>query len=92
MFWSYIYLTYIILMSFTTFMLYYVDKRKATKGKWRIKEVTLLLFSIFGGAAAGYLGMLRFHHKTKHWYFMLINIVFFAVQVAVAIILFKEGL
>ena len=53
MFWSYIYLTYIILMSFTTFMLYYVDKRKATKGKWRIKEVTLLLFSIFGGAAGG---------------------------------------
>lgn len=92
MFWFYIYLTYILVMSFITFILYYLDKRKATKGKWRISEIVLLSFSILGGAAGGYIGMLKFHHKTKHWYFMLINIIGFAIQVGFAVVLFKEGL
>ena len=71
-----IYAIYLVVMSFITFILYHADKRKAKKGKWRIKEATLLLFSFFGGAFGGYTAMLLFRHKTtrEHWYFTFMNI------------------
>ena len=64
-----LYLIFILIMSLITFILYLVDKAKAKKNAWRIKEATLLLFSFFGGALGGYIGMLSLRHKTKHWYF-----------------------
>lgn len=77
-----IYLIFILAMSITTFILYAVDKAKAKKGAWRIKEATLLLFSFFGGALGGYIGMLSLRHKTKHWYFMVINTFSLAIHLA----------
>ena len=54
-------------------VLYGVDKLKAILGAWRIPEAVLLFFSIFGGGVGGTLGMLLFRHKTRHWYFAVIN-------------------
>ena len=67
---------YLILLSLITFMLYYSDKKKAQKGKWRVPEKVLLLCSFLGGAFGGYPAMLIFRHKTKgeHFYFTLINL------------------
>ena len=48
-----------------------IDKRKAIKGAWRIPEKTLFLFSIIGGSIGTLSGMYLFHHKTKHWYFVI---------------------
>lgn len=53
------------------FILPAVDKRRAKKNKWRIKESTLFLVSILGGAVAMYISMRLFHHKTKHKRFMI---------------------
>lgn len=75
-----LYLIFIFVMSFITFILYFVDKTKSKKGAWRIKEAILLLFSFFGGALGGYLAMLAFHHKTKHWYFTFVNVVGLAIH------------
>lgn len=75
-----LYLIFIFVMSLITFILYWVDKTKAKKGAWRVKEATLLLFSFFGGALGGYIGMLSLRHKTKHWYFTLVNIVSLAIH------------
>jgi len=83
-----IYSVFIGIMSLITFILYGADKRKAKKGEWRIKEKTLLLFSVFGGGIGGFLGMALFRHKTKHWYFVLINTLFAAVYIAIFILLF----
>ncbi len=47
------------------------DKRRARKHKWRIPEKTLFLVSILGGSLGTWAGMYLFHHKTKHWYFVL---------------------
>lgn len=69
-----IYLIYVISMSVITFIVYGIDKGLAKKQKTRISEAALLTLSILGGAIGGYLGMIIFHHKTKHWYFMLTNI------------------
>lgn len=53
-------------MSIIGFTLMGVDKAKAKKGEWRIKEATLFAFAILFGAVGSTLGMLVFRHKTKH--------------------------
>ena len=75
---------YLILLSFITFILYFVDKKKAEKKKWRIPEKVLLLCSFLGGAFGGYPAMLLFRHKTKgeHWYFTFINILGLLIHIA----------
>ncbi len=49
-----------------------IDKRRAKrKGTRRIRERTLFLSAFLGGPAGALLGMWLFHHKTKHWYFVV---------------------
>ena len=59
-----IYVVYVLVLSFITFLAYGIDKRKAVKDKKRISEKKLLLMSIFGGAIGGLIGMKTFRHKT----------------------------
>ena len=61
-------------MSVIAFVAYAVDKNKARKGAWRIPEKVLLSLSFFGGAIGGYLAMHTVRHKTKKWYFHLVNL------------------
>lgn len=61
-------------LSVITFFMYGVDKFKAQRGKWRISEKALLISSFIGGAVGGFLAMQLFRHKTKHWYFNVVNI------------------
>ena len=76
-------------VSLLTLILYGADKKKAKKGARRVPEKVLLGFSFFGGAVGGLLGMTLFRHKTKHWYFWLVNILglVFMAGLAVALIL-----
>lgn len=80
---------YLILLSIITFFAYRIDKKKAEKGKWRTKEKTLLLLSLFGGAFGGYPAMLLFRHKTKaeHWYFTFVNILGLLIHIGLMIAL-----
>lgn len=48
-----------------------LDKYKAIRRKWRIRESALILISLLGGGAGMYLTMLVIRHKTKHLKFML---------------------
>jgi len=54
-----------------SFFLYWADKRKASKGKYRISEAALLTAGLLGpfGASAG---MKTFRHKTRKAKFKLI--------------------
>ena len=76
------YLILIAVMSLVTFALYGADKGRAKRGDWRIPEKVLLLASLFGGAVGGFLAMQLFRHKTKHWYFVAINLFGIALHVA----------
>ena len=60
---------WILVWSVVAFIAMGADKRRAQKGAWRVKEATLFLFVLLGGALGGTLGMHVFRHKTKHWYF-----------------------
>jgi uncharacterized membrane protein YsdA (DUF1294 family) len=84
----YIYLGLIGFMSIVTFALYGIDKNKAKKGQWRIPESTLLLSGVCLGALGGIVGMTRFRHKTKHWYFVVVNWLSLMVHIAIGICLF----
>ncbi len=54
-----------------TFLLYGLDKLKAQRGKWRIPERTLLLFTWLLGGVGAFAGMRVFRHKTKHLAFRI---------------------
>ncbi len=47
------------------------DKKKAQKGKWRIRESTLFITSALGGSVAMLITMKKIRHKTKHKSFMI---------------------
>ena len=81
------YLVALAVLSFITFIVYAVDKRRAVEGKWRISEKVLLSLSFFGGAVGGYLAMKTLRHKTKHWYFYAINILGIAWQAGLLVYL-----
>jgi uncharacterized membrane protein YsdA (DUF1294 family) len=82
-----IYGVYLALLSLLTYCFYASDKLKAKNGQWRISERKLLSLSIFGGAIGGYFAMQTLRHKTKHWYFHIINILGIMWQVAVLLYL-----
>ena len=77
------------IISLITFIMYGVDKHRAIKGAWRISERVLISFSLFGGGVGGWLGMMLFRHKTRHWYFYLFNIFGIALQIAALLFYFK---
>ncbi len=68
---QYIIAAYFIIVNIIGFALMGIDKRKARKQQWRIPEKTLFLASIIGGSVGTLLGMYVFHHKTRHWYFVV---------------------
>ena len=74
-------------MSLFAFVFYGADKLKAKQGARRVPEKVLLSLSFFGGAPGGILGMLLFRHKTKHWYFWLVNFLGLALVAGLAIVL-----
>ena len=59
-----------------------IDKQRAIRGAWRISEASFFLTAVLGGALGCTLGMQRFRHKTKHWYFKYGMPAIFLVQAA----------
>ena len=78
----YIIIIYLILINITGFAVMGIDKWKARKQAWRIPEKTLFLISILGGSIGSIAVMYTFHHKTKHWYFVIGMPLILIVQVA----------
>ncbi len=69
-------------ISLVTLILYGVDKFRAMSGAWRVPEWVLLICSVLGGGLGGALGMLIFNHKTRHWYFVVLNVIGVCLQIA----------
>lgn len=66
-----LFLIYLLFMNILGFSLMGADKRKARRRQWRIPEKTLFLTSLLGGSVGTLAGMYFFHHKTRHWYFVV---------------------
>lgn len=85
-----LYLCVILLMSLITFLLYSVDKKRSIKNQWRIKESTLLLCSFLFGSLGGVIAMNVLRHKTKHWYFVVVNYGSLIVHIIVGLYIYKK--
>ena len=79
-------------VSLIAFFLYTIDKIKAKLDAWRIPEKVLISFSLLGGAVGGYLAMLLFRHKTRHWYFHAINIASLVWQLGLLLFFLIKGI
>ena len=57
---------YLIALNIVTFFVYGIDKWKAKRAKWRIREASLLGLAVLGGSIGALLGMNVWRHKTMH--------------------------
>ena len=74
-------IVYLLLINIAAFALFGADKRKARRGDWRISEKGLFLSAVLGGSLGAMIGMRLFHHKTKHWYFVIGIPTIFVLQI-----------
>ena len=74
-------LLYLLGINLLAFLAFGRDKALARQGSFRIPEARLLLYAALGGSAGAWLGMRRFHHKTKKWRFRIAIPALFLVQV-----------
>jgi uncharacterized membrane protein YsdA (DUF1294 family) len=71
--------------SIVCYIAYWVDKRAAQSGGWRIKESTLLLLGLAGGWPGAILAQVFLRHKSskpsfrwRFWLTVLLNVAAFA--------------
>lgn len=76
---------YLLLINIIAAVVTAMDKSRAQRGRWRIKESTMLLLSVFGGSIGMYVTMRLIRHKTRKLKFMLgIPLIFFTEMAAAA--------
>lgn len=74
---------YLVIINVITFVIFGVDKYKAIRQEWRIRESTLLGLALIGGSIGGWLAMYIFHHKTKKVKFFVGIPVILVIQIVV---------
>lgn len=84
-------LLYLVVVNGIGVILMGMDKSRAKRKAWRISERTLFLCALLGGSLGTWAGMYLFHHKTRHWYFVVGMPLIAAVQLAAAIWLAAGG-
>lgn len=64
-------IAYIILINLTGFVMMGTDKHRARHQQRRIPEKQLFACALLGGSIGSLVGMMVWHHKTKHLKFTL---------------------
>ena len=59
------------LWNLIVFCLFAIDKHRAKRGQWRIRERTLLLSAFLLGGLGAFLGVFGLRHKSQHLSFKL---------------------
>ena len=81
---------YLVAINVVTFFMYGIDKWKAKRSKWRIREATLLGMAVIGGSIGAWLGMRVWHHKTMHKKFQFGIPLILIIQLAIVIWLYSR--
>ena len=76
---------YLVIINIITFLVYGIDKWKARKSLWRIREASLLMLAVLGGSIGAWLGMKVWHHKTQHKKFKYGIPAIMVIQLALAV-------
>ncbi|MHC4339702.1 MAG: DUF1294 domain-containing protein [Planctomycetota bacterium] len=75
-------IAYLVFVNLLTYAVYWMDKRRAERGRRRISERELLLWALAGGTVGALLAMRRLRHKTKKRSFQIALYIVILVQVA----------
>lgn len=78
---------YFLIINLIGFLVMFIDKEKAKKGKWRIPEKTLFIITGLGGGIGTTAGMYMFRHKTQKLAF-IIGFPFITIIEIIAIVYF----
>ena len=84
-------LYYLLIINAAGFLLMLVDKWKAKKNRWRVRESTLLLVAALGGSVGSLAGMYLFRHKTLHLKFTVGIPLILAAQCIAAVLIMALG-
>lgn len=84
----YFYLAFINLLAIVVTV---YDKDAAVHGRWRVRERTLILVSVLGGALGMYITMLVIRHKTRKPLFMIGIPVFGILELTVICLVVRYG-
>ncbi len=72
---------YLIVVNLVTYALFWYDKKASIhRKKQRIREKSLFLISLLGGALGGYMAMIIHRHKTRHLSFRVLIPLFFMIH------------
>lgn len=85
------FVVYLVIMNIVGLLLMGIDKKKARMKAYRIPEKTLFLASILGGSIGSWAGMYLFHHKTRHWYFVVGMPAILFLQILLGILVYRSG-
>ena len=89
--WEIAALSALIVMNIVAFAVCAADKRAAIRNKRRVRERTLFLLALFGGAAGLYISMMVFRHKTRKMRFkVLIPAILFAQAALITWIILRS--
>jgi len=78
-------IVYLVIINLVGFLAMVIDKRRARKGEWRIKEGSLFMITLLGGGIGTIAGMYGFRHKTKKLKFTVGLPTIFIVEVILII-------
>lgn len=78
-----------IIMNIAGLAVMALDKSRARRYAWRIPEKMLFLVSVLGGSIGTWAGMYLFHHKTKHWYFVVGMPLILVLQIVLFVLLVR---
>lgn len=78
-------LIYLAIINVVGFAMMGLDKGLAKAHRRRISERTLLMIALVGGALGSLLGMMVFHHKTKHPKFFISIPIMLAVHIGLLV-------
>ena len=76
---------YLVIINAAALVMMAEDKRRAKRHQWRVPEAALFGAALLGGSAGAWAGMYLFHHKTKHWYFVVGMPLILAAQLAAGV-------
>ena len=82
-------LIYLAIINVATFFTFGIDKWKAKKSLWRIRETALLILAVLGGSIGAWLGMKVWHHKTLHKKFRYGVPLILIIQITLLIFTYK---
>ena len=74
---------YLVFLNILSFVLFGLDKLFAKNKKSRVRNSTLLGFSILGGSIGALFGMYLFRHKTQTWYYVYGVPIIFIIQLLI---------